>query len=62
MLKPIANRNVEARAAIACFKSSIIDGIGLTANHGTPEEFDAYQRAQIKAVAELVASIGIKPE
>ena len=44
------------------FKTSIIDGIGLTANHGTPEEFDAYQRAQIKAVAELVASIGIKPE
>jgi len=44
------------------FRTSIIDGIGLTANHGSSEEFDSYVRGQIKAVAELVASIGIKPE
>ncbi|MFM9970606.1 MAG: Bug family tripartite tricarboxylate transporter substrate binding protein [Burkholderiales bacterium] len=44
------------------FRASIIDGIGLTANHGGIEEFDNYVRTQIKEVTALVASIGIKPE
>lgn len=47
---------------IPAFKTNILDGIGLSANTGSPEDMDAFQRAQIKAVSELVASIGIKPE
>ena len=44
------------------FRSTIIDGIGLTANHGGIEEFDNFVRTQIKEVTALVANIGIKPE
>ncbi len=44
------------------FKAQIIDRIGLNQSTGTPEEFDAYIRNQLKAVTELVAYIGLKPE
>ncbi|OFZ97931.1 MAG: hypothetical protein A3H35_04550 [Betaproteobacteria bacterium RIFCSPLOWO2_02_FULL_62_17] len=47
---------------IPAFKTSVLDGIGLTATPGSPEDLDVFQRAQIKAVSELVAGIGIKPE
>ncbi len=44
------------------FRSSVVEGIGLNANHGSIEEFDAYVRNQIKDVTALVANIGLKPE
>jgi tripartite-type tricarboxylate transporter receptor subunit TctC len=44
------------------FKSNILDRISVSANTSTPEEFDRYVREQIKAVTELAAFIGIRPE
>ena len=44
------------------FKTQIIERIGLNPNPGTPEDFDAYIRAQLKGVADLVNYIGLKPE
>jgi len=44
------------------FRTNIVEGIGLSANHGSIDDFDNYVRTQIKDVTALVASIGIKPE
>jgi tripartite-type tricarboxylate transporter receptor subunit TctC len=44
------------------FRAQILERAYVTPNSGTPEQFDAFIREQIKQVRELVASIGIKPE
>jgi tripartite-type tricarboxylate transporter receptor subunit TctC len=44
------------------FRNDIIDKVYVNLNTGTPEEFDAFVRDQIRSVRELVAGIGIKPE
>ena len=44
------------------FKSNVLDRISVSANTGTPEQFDRYIREQIRAVTELVAYIGLKPQ
>jgi tripartite-type tricarboxylate transporter receptor subunit TctC len=63
--RPIVQRmNREIRKAIATpdFKEKIMDRQGLVAADGTPEEFDAFVRQQIKETTELVKFLGIKPQ
>jgi tripartite-type tricarboxylate transporter receptor subunit TctC len=60
----VLRMNVEIRAAMSNpeFKEKVLDRLGLVPNTGTPEEFDAYIRGQLKSVKDLVAYLGIKPE
>lgn len=60
----VLRMNAELRQILEspAIKSGLLDRIGLSINTGTPEAFDAYTREQIKAVTELVAYIGLKPE
>jgi tripartite-type tricarboxylate transporter receptor subunit TctC len=60
----VLRMNVEIRAAMddPGFKEKVLDRIGLIPNPGTPDEFDAYIKNQLREVRELVAYIGIKPE
>ena len=44
------------------FRAQIFDPNYVTANTGSPEQFDAFIREQTRQVRELVSSIGIKPE
>ena len=44
------------------FGAAVLDRLMMTPSAGSPEEFDAYIRAQIAAVKELVGYIGLKPE
>ena len=60
----ITRYNTEIRKAMAeqSFKDTVMKRQGVSANDGTPEQFDAYIRNQIKDVAELVKTLGIQPE
>jgi tripartite-type tricarboxylate transporter receptor subunit TctC len=60
----VLRMNAEIRSAMAdrAFKETVLDRLGLVPVTGTPGEFDAYIRSQLKAVKELVAQLGIKPE
>ena len=56
------NGEIRKIMADSGFKDSILNRMGVTANDGTPEQFDAYIRAQWKEVGELVKYLDIKPE
>jgi tripartite-type tricarboxylate transporter receptor subunit TctC len=60
----VLRMNVEIRAALSSpgFKEKVLDRLGFVQVTGTPEEFDAYIRNQLKAVKELVTYLGIKPQ
>jgi tripartite-type tricarboxylate transporter receptor subunit TctC len=60
----VLRMNVEIRNAMAdpVFKEKVMDRAGLIPNPGTPEEFDAYIKNQLREVRELVSYLGIKPE
>lgn len=60
----VLRMNAELRRAHEnpAFRATVIERAGLVSNTGTPEAFDAHIRAQLKAVGELVAYLGIKPE
>ena len=60
----VLRMNGEIRTAMAApeVKEKIIYRIGLVSNTGTPEEFDAYIRAEMKSARELVTFLGLKPE
>jgi len=60
----VARYNNEIRKTMAdpAFKDTILNRMGVIANDGTPEQFDAYIRAQLKEVGELVKYLDIKPE
>jgi tripartite-type tricarboxylate transporter receptor subunit TctC len=60
----VLRMNAEIRNAMRerAFKEEVLDRMGLVPVTGTPEEFDAFIRSQLKAVKELVASLGIKLE
>ncbi|MFM9968243.1 MAG: Bug family tripartite tricarboxylate transporter substrate binding protein [Burkholderiales bacterium] len=60
----VTRYNGEIRKALAetAFKETILKRQGVLANDGTPEQFDAYIKNQIKEVSDLVKSLGIKPE
>jgi tripartite-type tricarboxylate transporter receptor subunit TctC len=60
----VTRYNGEIRKAMADpgFKESVMKRMGVIANDGTTEQFDAYIRTQIREVSELVKSLGIKPE
>ena len=63
--RPLVTRmNAELRKVMEsqAFRTQILERIGLSLNAGTPEDFDAYVRQQLKDVAELVSYIGLKPE
>lgn len=63
--RPIVLRmNQEIRKAMAdpLFKQNILERQGLVAADGTPEDFDAFVRAQVKETTELVKFLGIKPQ
>ncbi|MFM9970410.1 MAG: Bug family tripartite tricarboxylate transporter substrate binding protein [Burkholderiales bacterium] len=60
----IDRMNLELRRAYdnPLFRANVLDKAGLVSNTGSPEAFDQHIRAQLKAVAELVNYLGIKPE
>jgi tripartite-type tricarboxylate transporter receptor subunit TctC len=60
----VARMNRELRQALEspAIRNGFVAKIGLNLNTGSPEAFDAYIRDQLKAVSELVAYIGLKPE
>lgn len=60
----VERMNAELRRAYenASFRANVIERVGLVANTGTPEAFDQYIRAQLKAVTELVGYLGLKVE
>ena len=60
----VLRMNVEIRTAMAdpAFKEKVLNRIGLIPNPGTPEDFDAYIKTQLKEVRELVSYLGIKPD
>lgn len=60
----ITRYNNEIRKAMAepAFKDAIMNRLGVIANDGTPEQFDAYIRTQLKDVGDLVKFLDIKPE
>jgi tripartite-type tricarboxylate transporter receptor subunit TctC len=63
--RPILTRmNGEIRKTMESpsYRTQIIDRAGLSLAAGTPEDFDAYIRQQIRDVKELVSYIGLKPE
>jgi tripartite-type tricarboxylate transporter receptor subunit TctC len=63
--RPIVQRmNTEIRKAMtdSGYKQKIMETQGLVAADGTPEEFDAFVRAQVKETTELVKFLGIKPQ
>jgi tripartite-type tricarboxylate transporter receptor subunit TctC len=44
------------------YRSKVLERLWVAPHLGTPEEFDAFIRQQLKDVAELVAYLGIRPE
>ena len=60
----VTRYNGEVRKIMAdqTFKDTVMKRQGVSANDGTPEQFDAYIRNQIKDVSELVKTLGIQPE
>jgi len=60
----VLRMNTEVRKTLADtgFRDSILARQMITPSDGTPEEFDAFIRAQRNEVAELVAFLGLKPE
>ena len=56
------NNEIRKIMADQGFKETIMNRLGVIANDGTPEQFDAYIRNQLKEVAELVKYLDIKPE
>jgi tripartite-type tricarboxylate transporter receptor subunit TctC len=60
----VTRMNTEMRKVLdsAAFRAQIFEPNYVTANTGTPEQFDAFIREQTRQVRELVSSIGIKPE
>ena len=60
----VVRMNAELRKTMEApsFRTGVMDRFGLIAATGTPEDFDAYIRNQIKQVAELVNYIGLKAE
>lgn len=60
----VARYNNEIRKTMSdpVFKDAIMNRLGVIANDGAPEEFDAYIRTQLKEVSEMVKFLDIKPE
>jgi tripartite-type tricarboxylate transporter receptor subunit TctC len=60
----VLRMNVEIRTLLEdpAFKEKLLDRIGLIPNPGTPEEFDAYIKTQLREVRELVSYLGITPD
>jgi tripartite-type tricarboxylate transporter receptor subunit TctC len=60
----VLRMNAEIRKAMADpgFRESVLARQMITPNDGTPEEFDAFIRAQKSEVAGLIAFLGLKPE
>ncbi len=56
------NNEIRRIMADPGFRDTIMNRMGVIANDGTPEQFDAYIRAQLKEVGELVKYLDIKPE
>jgi tripartite-type tricarboxylate transporter receptor subunit TctC len=62
--RAIVNRwNTETRKIMAdpAYQATFMDKLGITPNLGTPEEFDAFIRQQLKEMKELVDYLGMKP-
>ncbi len=60
----IERMNAELRRAheAPSFRANIVERVGLVQNTGSPEAFDQHIRAQLKAVAELVNYLSLKPD
>ena len=60
----IGRMNNEMRKVLdaPAFRAQIFEPAYVTANTGTPEQFDAFIREQTRQVRELVNTLGIKPE
>ena len=56
------NNEIRRIMADPGFRDTIMNRMGVIANEGTPEQFDAYIRTQLKEVGELVKYLDIKPE
>jgi tripartite-type tricarboxylate transporter receptor subunit TctC len=56
------NGDIRKIMATPAFQEAALKRFGVIANDGTPEQFDAYIKTQLKEVSELVKSLGIKPE
>ena len=62
--RAVVNRwNTEVRRIMSepSYQSTFMDKLGITPNLGTPEDFDAFIRSQLKEMKELVDYLGMKP-
>jgi tripartite-type tricarboxylate transporter receptor subunit TctC len=60
----VQRMNTEMRRVMETpdYRTRVIDRLGITAELGTPEEFDAFVRAQLRDVREVFATIAFKPK